>query len=73
MLTKHGQQCVLTTELLTGLRSLLSKELTVMRERGRQPGAPQYLPQQMAALEDVLGDQNKWSELQSPFHLPQVR
>ena len=72
MLTKRGQQCVLTTELLTGLRSLLSKELTVKREQGQQPGAPQYLPQQMAALENVLGDQNKWSELHSPFHLPQV-
>ena len=72
MLTKRGQQCVLTTELLTGLRSLLSKELTIMREQGQQPGAPQYLPQQMAALENVLEDQNKWSELHSPFHLPQV-
>ena len=72
MLTKHGQQCVLTTELLTGLRSLLSEELAVMRDRGQQSGAPQYLPQQMAALENVLGDQSKWSELHSPFHLPQV-
>ena len=72
MLTKRGQQCVLTTELLTGLRSLLSKELTVMRERAQQPGASQYLSQQMAALENVLEDQNKWSELNSPFHLPQV-
>ena len=72
MLTKRGQQCVLTTELLTGLRSILSEELAVMRERGEQPDAPQYLPAQMAALENVLGDQSKWSELQSPFHLPQV-
>ena len=72
MLTKRGQQCVLTTELLTGLRSILSEELAVMRDQGQQPDAPQYLPAQMAALENVLGDQSKWSQLHSPFHLPQV-
>ena len=72
MLTKRGQQCVLTTQLLTGLRSILSEELMDMRERGEQPDAPQYMPQQVAALENVLKDQSKWSELQSPFHLPQV-
>ena len=72
MLTKLGQQCVLTTELLTGLRSILSEELAVMRDQGQQPDAPQYLPAQMAALENVLGDQSKWSQLHSPFHLPQV-
>ena len=72
MLTKRGQQCVLTTQLLTGLRSILSEELMDLRERGEQPDAPQYMPQQVAALENVLKDQSKWSELQSPFHLPQV-
>ncbi len=72
MLTKRGQQCVLTTELLTGLRSILAEELAVMRDQGQQPDAPQYLPAQMAALENVLGDQSKWSQLHSPFHLPQV-
>ena len=72
MLTKRGQQCVLTTQLLTGLRSILSEELMDLRERGEQPDAPQYMPHQVAALENVLKDQSKWSELQSPFHLPQV-
>ena len=72
MLTKGGQQCVLTTELLTALQSILSDELTSMRERGEQPDAPQHLPQQIAALARVLNDQSKWSELQSPFDLPQI-
>ena len=72
MLTKGGQQCVLTTQLSTGLKSILSEELKDMRERGGQPDAPQYLPQQIIALENVLKDQSKWSELQSPFHLPRV-
>ena len=72
MLTKSGQQCVLTTQLLNGLRSILSKELTDMYERGGQSDAPHYLPKQIIALENVLKDQSKWSELQSPFPAPQV-
>ena len=72
MLTENGQQCVLTTQLLTGLKSVLAEELIHMRERSKEPNSPQYLPQQMAALENALGDQGKWAELHSPFNLPQV-
>ena len=72
MLTKGGQQCVLTIQLLTELKSILSKELTDMRERDGQQDAPQHLPQQITALENVLRDQSKWSELQSPFQVPGV-
>ena len=72
MLTENGQQCVLTTQLLTGLKSVLAEELTDMRERSKEPNAPHYVPHQMAALENALGDQGKWAELHSPFNLPQV-
>ena len=70
MLTKSGQQCVLTIELLNGLKSVLSQELTEMRDRSGLEDAPHYLPQQMQALENAINDERKWAELQSPFDLP---
>ena len=50
----------------------MSEELVDMRVRAEHPDAPHHLPQQMVALKNVLNDQSKWSELQSPFDLPQV-
>ena len=72
MLTKNGQQCVLTTELLNGLKSILSRELADMRGRSELSGAPTYLPQRIQSLQNALHDQSKWFELQSPFNLPRA-
>ncbi len=74
VLTRTGQQCVLTIPLLMRLKALLDVELAAMRTQCTQIQAagddPGHLKKQIDALERAIKNESKWATLQSPFDLP---
>ncbi|MCI0575499.1 MAG: hypothetical protein L0331_04755 [Chloroflexi bacterium] len=71
VLTRDGQQCVLTLPLASRLKALLDERLAEMRVEVTYEGTNRkHLLDQLSALERLLDNDSAWAELLSPFKIP---
>lgn len=77
VLTRDGlkirQQCVLTLPLVTRLKAMIDERIMLMRtelDAVDVTDRETHLPQQIAAMEKMLANDDEWARLLSPFDLP---
>ena len=71
VLTRDGQQCVLTLPLVVRLKTLLDERLRIMGDSLEAGGGSdaKHLTLQLGALERAIANDDKWASLLSPFKL----